>query len=81
MLSHLLNLIAKVLADEVAQTLGIDHSELPADVMNNRLDHRIHSLIEPSFHAERIIQMNYAIHQHQIALQSHLLAEKNPKQK
>ena len=58
-----------------------DHSELSADVMNNGLDHRIHSLMPPSFHAEQIIQMNYAIHQHQIILQLHLLAAKSPKQK
>jgi hypothetical protein len=56
-------------------------SELPANVMNDELDHRIQSLMPPSFHAEQITQINYAIHQHQIALQSHLLAEKSPKQK
>jgi predicted RNA-binding Zn-ribbon protein involved in translation (DUF1610 family)/predicted Zn-dependent protease with MMP-like domain len=79
--SQLSNLIANTIAHEVAHTLGLDHSELPADVMNNGLDHRIHSLMPPSFHAEQIIQMNYAIHQHQIILLACLPAEKNPKQK
>jgi hypothetical protein len=64
--SQLSNLIANTIAHEVAHTLGLDHSELPADVMNDGLDHRIHSLMPPSFHAEQITQMNYAIHQHQL---------------
>jgi hypothetical protein len=79
--SQLSNLIANTIAHEVAHTLGLDHSELPADVMNNGLDHRIYSLMPPSFHAEQITQMNYAIHQHQIILQAHLPAAKSPKQK
>jgi predicted Zn-dependent protease with MMP-like domain len=79
--SQLSNLIANTIAHEVAHTLGLDHSELPTDVMNDGLDHRIHSLMPPSFHAEQITQMNYAIHQHQTILQSHLPAEKSPKQK
>jgi hypothetical protein len=79
--SQLSNLIANTIAHEIAHTLGLDHSELPADVMNDGLDHRIHSLMPPSFHAEQITQMNYAIYQHQKALQVHLLAEKSPKQK
>jgi hypothetical protein len=45
-----------------ASTLELDQSELPADVINDGLDHRIHSLMPPSFHAEQITQMNYAIH-------------------
>jgi predicted Zn-dependent protease with MMP-like domain len=68
--SQLSNLIANTIAHEVAHTLGLDHSELPADVMNDGLDHRIHSLMPPSFHAEQITQMNYAIHQHQATLLS-----------
>ena len=79
--SQLSNLIANTIAHEVAHTLGLDHSELPADVMNDGLDHRIHSLMPPSFHAEQINQMNYAIHQHQVAFLSSLPAEKSPKQK
>jgi hypothetical protein len=66
--SQLSNLIANTIAHEVAHTLGLDHSELPTDVMNDGLDHRIHSLMPPSFHAEQITQMNYAIYQHQIDL-------------
>jgi len=64
--SQLSNLIANTIAHEVAHTLG--------------LDHRIHSLMPPSFHAEQITQMNYAIHQHQVFLSS-FSAEKSPKQK
>jgi hypothetical protein len=66
--SQLSNLIANTISHEVAHTLGLDHSELPADVMNDGLDHRIHSLMPPSFHAEQITQMNYAIHRHQANL-------------
>lgn len=79
--SQLSNLIANTIAHEVAHTLGLDHSELPADVMNDGLDHRIHSLMPPSFHAEQITQMNYAIHQYQTAFLSSLPVEKTPKQK
>ncbi|WP_310426353.1 zinc-dependent metalloprotease family protein [Chamaesiphon sp. VAR_48_metabat_135_sub] len=78
---QLSNLMANTIAHEVAHTLGLDHSELPADVMNDGLDHRIHSLMPPSFHAEQITQMNYAIHQHQATLLSSLPAAKIPKQK
>jgi predicted RNA-binding Zn-ribbon protein involved in translation (DUF1610 family)/predicted Zn-dependent protease with MMP-like domain len=78
---QLSNSIANTIAHEVAHTLGLDHSELPADVMNDGLDHRIHSLMPPSFHAEQITQMNYAIHQHQATLLSNLPAAKIPKQK
>ena len=38
-----------------------------SNVMNDGLDHCIHSLMPPSFHVEQIIQINYAIHQHQVA--------------
>jgi predicted Zn-dependent protease with MMP-like domain len=62
--SQLSNLIANTIAHEVAHTLGLDHSTLHADVMNDGLDHHIHSLMPPSFHAEQITQMNYAIHQY-----------------
>jgi predicted RNA-binding Zn-ribbon protein involved in translation (DUF1610 family)/predicted Zn-dependent protease with MMP-like domain len=79
--SQLSNLIANTIAHEVAHTLGLDHSELPTDVMNDGLDHRIHSLMPPSFHAEQITQMNYAIHQHQRVFLAHLPVGKNPKQK
>jgi hypothetical protein len=44
-----------------AHTLGLDHSALPTDVMHNGLDHVIHSLMPPSFHAEQINSMNNAI--------------------
>lgn len=85
MLSHFLySLLTKciiTIAHKVAYVLGLDRAELPADVMNDGLDRRIHSLMPPSFHAEQITQMNYAIHQHQIILQLHLLAAKSPKQK
>ncbi len=66
--SQLSNLIANTIAHEVAHTLGLDHSTLSTDVMNDGLDHRIHSLMPPSFHAEQITQMNYAIYQHQATL-------------
>jgi predicted Zn-dependent protease with MMP-like domain len=79
--SQLSNLIANTIAHEVAHTLGLDHSALPADVMNDGLDHRIHSVMPPSFHAEQITQMNYAIHQHQATLRLSLPAAKIPKQK
>lgn len=79
--SQLSNLIANTIAHEIAHTLGLDHSELPADVMNDGLDHRIHSLMPPSFHAEQITQMNYAIHQHQTNFLARLSAGKNPRQK
>jgi hypothetical protein len=67
---RLSNLIANTIVHEIAHTLGLDRSGLPADVMNDGLDRRIHSLMPPSFHAEQITQMNYAIHQHQIGNRS-----------
>ena len=55
------NLIANTIAHEIGHTLGLDHSLLPTDVMHDGLDHRIHSLMPPSFHVGQIISMNKAI--------------------
>jgi hypothetical protein len=62
--NQLSNLIANTIAHEIGHTLGLDHSQLPNDVMHDGLDHRIHSLMPPSFHAEQIILMNNAIRKH-----------------
>ncbi len=60
-LNQLSNLIANTIAHEIGHTLGLEHSALPTDVMHDGLDHVIHSLMPPSFHAEQINSMNNAI--------------------
>lgn len=60
-INQLSNLIANTIAHEIGHTLGLDHSALPTDVMHDGLDHTIHSLMPPSFHAEQINLMNNAI--------------------
>ena len=62
--NQLANLIANTIAHEIGHTLGLDHSQLPTDVMHDGLDHRVHSLMPPSFHAEQINLMNKAIRKH-----------------
>jgi Matrixin len=65
-LNQISNLISNTIVHEIGHTLGLDHSELPTDVMHDGLDHRIHSVMPPSFHAEQIISMNHAIHRHKV---------------
>ncbi|MDJ0903570.1 MAG: hypothetical protein QNJ55_32730 [Xenococcus sp. MO_188.B8] len=60
-LNQLSNLIANTIAYEIGHTLGLDHSDFHTDVMHDGLDHRVHSLMPPSFHAEQIVLMNHAI--------------------
>jgi Metallo-peptidase family M12B Reprolysin-like len=66
-LAQLSNLIANTITHEIGHTLGLDHSHLPTDVMHDGLNHRIHSLMPPSFHAEQIILMNNAIRKHKLS--------------
>jgi Metallo-peptidase family M12B Reprolysin-like len=66
--NQLSNLIANTIVHEIGHTLGLDHSALNTDVMHDGLDHRVHSLMPPSFHAEQILLMNHAIHRHKSAL-------------
>ena len=66
-LNQLSNLIANTIAHEIGHTLGLDHSDLNTDVMHDGLDHRVHSLMPPSFHAEQIVLMNHAISKHKTA--------------
>ncbi|MBD1939953.1 matrixin family metalloprotease [Microcoleus sp. FACHB-68] len=59
--NQLSNLIANTITHEIGHTLGLDHSALQTDVMYDGLDHTIHSLMPPSFHASQINSMNNAI--------------------
>jgi hypothetical protein len=63
-INQLSNLIANTIAHEIGHTLGLDHSTLNTDVMHDGLDHRVHSLMPPSFHGEQITLMNHAIITH-----------------
>ena len=66
--NQLSNLIANTITHEIGHTLGLDHSQLHTDVMHDGLDHRIHSLMPPSFHAEQIVLMNNAIFKHKSSI-------------
>lgn len=63
-INQLSNLIANTIAHEIGHTLGLEHSDLNTDVMHDGLDHRVHSLMPPSFHGEQITLMNHAISKH-----------------
>ena len=67
-INQLSNLIANTIAHEIGHTLGLDHSDLNTDVMHDGLDHRVHSLMPPSFHGEQITLMNHAISKHKTPL-------------
>lgn len=64
--NQLANLIANTIAHEIGHTLGLDHSQLSSDVMHDGLDHRVHSLMPPSFHAKQTNLMNNAIRKHKL---------------
>lgn len=63
-INQLSNLIANTIVHEIGHTLGLDYSDLTTDVMHDGLDHRVHSLMPPSFHGEQITLMNHAISKH-----------------
>ena len=60
-INQLSNLLANTIAHEIGHTLGLDHSDLNTDVMHDGLNHRVHSLMPPSFHGEQITLINHAI--------------------
>jgi hypothetical protein len=67
-INQLSNLLANTIAHEIGHTLGLDHSALPTDVMHDGLDHIVHSLMPPSFHAEQINLMNHAIRKYKLGV-------------